>query len=311
MIKLKNNVIVSLIALSAMVITGCSSNNEKADINPEQNIELTEEEKREERYEKTEEILDTTSDVAAETSDSLKAIGGFLLGEASKTAEDIDRYMTGNENYEAAKDKVKNGLGQAKDYIQNSNVSEPSVPTESSQWTEDAISSLGLNEHKEIIVDGGDTNPNREKNVKVNIGFGDREYWAFTNEHGQVVHVIAEEIIVQDDDSEPVNSSGRYYSNMANVPGTEDSKYDRGHIIADSLGGVANAYNITPQEAYLNRHGDQAYMERVMRDAGGASNLIATIYYPNIETQTPEKYSFDYVIKGTHVTDTFLNEDPR
>ena len=35
--------------------------------------------------------------------------------------------------------------------------------------------------------------------VANDIGFGDREYWAFTNEHGQLVRVVAAEIILQDD----------------------------------------------------------------------------------------------------------------
>ena len=69
--------------------------------------------------------------------------------------------------------------------------------------------------YKLIEVDGGDLSGYREPNVVVDIGFGDREYWAFTNEHGQLVRVIADEIILQDDNNEPVTSSGRYYSDEA------------------------------------------------------------------------------------------------
>ena len=126
--------------------------------------------------------------------------------------------------------------------------------------------------YKLIEVDGGDLSGHREPNVVVDIGFGDREYWAFTNEYGQLVRVIADEIIIQDDNNEPVTSSGRYYSDEAKVPGVERDDLDEGHIIADSLGGVSNAYNITPQESTLNRHGDQAYMEDAIRKAGGAKN---------------------------------------
>jgi hypothetical protein len=114
--------------------------------------------------------------------------------------------------------------------------------------------------YKLIEVDGGDLSGYRESKVVVDIGYGDREYWAFTNEHGQLVRVLADEIIIQDDDNEPVKSSGRYYSDEAKVPGVESDVLDEGHIIADSLGGVSNAYNITPQNSTLNRHGDQAYM---------------------------------------------------
>ncbi len=115
--------------------------------------------------------------------------------------------------------------------------------------------------YKLIEVDGGDLSGHREPNVVVDIGYGDREYWAFTNEDGQLVRVIADEIILQDDRNELVLSSGRYYPDEAKVPGVESDVLDEGHIIADSLGGVSNAYNITPQDSTLNRHGDQAYMK--------------------------------------------------
>lgn len=110
------------------------------------------------------------------------------------------------------------------------------------------------------------------------IGFGDREYWAYTNEFVQLVRVVAAEIILQDDATEPVNSNGRYYDDEANVSGTENSNLDQGHVIADSLGGVSNAYNITPQDSVLNRHGDQAYMERNIVQAGGV--LILRLSLP-------------------------------
>ncbi|MGB3102562.1 MAG: hypothetical protein WBB56_11695, partial [Psychrobacillus psychrotolerans] len=66
--------------------------------------------------------------------------------------------------------------------------------------------------YKLIEVDGGDMSGYREPNVVIDIGYGDREYWAFTNEHGQLVRVIADEIILQDDSNETILSSGRYYS---------------------------------------------------------------------------------------------------
>ena len=53
--------------------------------------------------------------------------------------------------------------------------------------------------YKLIEVDGGNLSGHREPNVVVDIGFGDREYWAFTNEYGQLVKVIAKEIILQND----------------------------------------------------------------------------------------------------------------
>lgn len=164
--------------------------------------------------------------------------------------------------------------------------------------------------YKLIEVDGGDLSGYHEPSVVVDIGYGDREYWGFTNEYGQLVRVIADEIILQDESTEPVLSSGRYYSDEAKVPGVESDDLDEGHVIADSLGGVSNAYNITPQNSTLNRHGDQAYMENEIRRAGGATNFEAIITYPNTETQIPSSYQYTYTIKGNVITDSFENVNP-
>lgn len=185
----------------------------------------------------------------------------------------------------------------------------PERPAENT-WLMDKIVELGLENHKEIQVDGGNLSGYREPLVKVNIGFGDRDYWAFTNEHGQLVVVLAENIILQNDETEPVLSTGRYYRDEAKVPGVEHKDLDEGHVIADSLGGVSNAYNITPQDSTLNRHGDQAYMERVIRDAGGANHFFALIEYPNTITHIPSHYNYEYVVKGNSVKDSYPNGNP-
>ncbi|MGE7601636.1 DNA/RNA non-specific endonuclease [Peribacillus sp. NPDC097675] len=164
--------------------------------------------------------------------------------------------------------------------------------------------------YKRIEIDGGDLSGYREPNVVVDIGYGGREYWAFTNEYGQLVRVIADKITLQDDRKEPVTSSGRYYSDEAKVPGVESDVLDEGHIIADSLGGVSNAYNITPQDSTLNRHGDQAYMENAIRSAGGATNFEAIITYPNSKTQIPSHYQYTYTLRGNKIVDSFDNGNP-
>ncbi|CAN7382879.1 DNA/RNA non-specific endonuclease [Rossellomorea sp. LjRoot5] len=184
-------------------------------------------------------------------------------------------------------------------------VDEPEVEETPTQPKEELFSGYEL-----IEVDGGDLSGYREPNVVVDIGYGDREYWAFTNEYGQLVRVIADEIILQDDSNEPVLSSGRYYSDEAKVPGVESNVLDEGHVIADSLGGVSNAYNITPQESTLNRHGDQAYMEKVIRDAGGATDFEAIITYPDTKTQIPSSYQYTYTLIGNEIIDTFDNVNP-
>ena len=171
-------------------------------------------------------------------------------------------------------------------------------------------SSVSFDGYALIEVDGGNISGYRAATVVVDIGFGDREYWAYTNEYGQLVRVVAAEIILQDNTTEPVNSEGRYYDDEAKVPGTENANLDEGHVIADSLGGVANAYNITPQDSVLNRHGDQAYMERNIVQAGGATNFEAIITYPDTTTQVPSSYKYTYTINGYQVVDEFQNVNP-
>ncbi len=57
-------------------------------------------------------------------------------------------------------------------------------------------------EYTLIEVYGGDLSGHREPNVVVDIGFGDREYYAYTNEFGQLVKVYAKEIILQDEEND-------------------------------------------------------------------------------------------------------------
>ncbi|MEC1387012.1 DNA/RNA non-specific endonuclease [Aerococcus viridans] len=187
--------------------------------------------------------------------------------------------------------------------------SESVVPSDASESAEPQPS-VSFDGYALIEVYGGELSGYRAANVVVDIGFGDREYWAYTNEFGQLVRVVAAEIILQDDATEPVNSNGRYYDDEANVSGTENSNLDQGHVIADSLGGVSNAYNITPQDSVLNRHGDQAYMERNIVQAGGATNFEAIITYPDTTTQVPSSYKYTYTINGYQVVDEFQNINP-
>lgn len=208
-----------------------------------------------------------------------------------------------NNQQNTASNKIEESTEADKETANNSK--EESKKETSAAITEDIFSGYKL-----IVVDGGNLSGHREPNVVVDIGFGDREYYAFTNEYGQLVKVMAKEIILQDDSTEPVTSSGRYYPDEAKVPGVESRTLDEGHVIADSLGGVSNAYNITPQNSTLNRHGDQAYMEKVIRDAGGCTEFVAIITYPDTTTQIPSHYSYTYTINGNVINDEFDNVNP-
>lgn len=162
------------------------------------------------------------------------------------------------------------------------------------------VTNIDESDYQLIEVEGGDLSGDREPNSKVDIGYGDRDYYAYTNEYGQVFYVEADEIINQDDDTEDVTSEGRYYSDEAKVPGTEADDMDEGHLIADSLGGVSNAYNITPQYYTVNRgqdDGDMRPIEEQIQD-NGATDLTVIVTYPNTDTQTPSSYEYQFTSQG-------------
>lgn len=171
-----------------------------------------------------------------------------------------------------------------------------------------------LLDNKLIEVDSCDLSGEREKNVKVDIGmdteYANRDYFGYTNSDRQLVYVHADSIIAQNDIEEN-GGSNRYCSDEAKVNGVEDEQLDEGHVIADSLGGVSNAYNITPQNSYLNRYGYQADVEGEMRDAlysgSAVTNFNAYITYED-NSMIPTKYQLNYEIDGVEKSYEYANE---
>lgn len=156
---------------------------------------------------------------------------------------------------------------------------------------------------------------NREANVVVNGGFNDdyarRNYYGFTNEFGQLSYYKADKIIDQNDDVEPVKSDGRF-GTPADVYGTatedepEGRDFDRGHVMADSLGGAPNAYNMTPQDAYLNEHSIEVGIEGRARN-GNIKQYTSIPLYDSTTTQTPYAYFTSFVDDGRYVEWFFYN----
>lgn len=208
----------------------------------------------------------------------------------------------------AQKSSKQSGISSSSKSTKNSNISSSSSTNSDSDKKQSNQENEALEDVENIDeffegytfleVDGGDLSGHRHNNVIVDIGYGDREYFAFTNEYGQLIRVIAEEIVLQDEETEHVTKSGRYYSDEAKVPGVESDTLDEGHVIADSLGGVSNAYNITPQDSTINRYGAQSKMEKAIREAGGCTSFDAIITYPNTTTQIPSHYRYTYTIDG-------------
>lgn len=110
------------------------------------------------------------------------------------------------------------------------------------------VSSLLSN--TEIAIDSCDLSGTRQANVKANIGYGNRNYYGYTNEYAQLVYIQADNLQLQNSSTEPL-VDGRYCEAQANVDGASGS-YNRGHGIGDALGGDSNAYNIFPQLSSVN-----------------------------------------------------------
>lgn len=167
-------------------------------------------------------------------------------------------------------------------------------------------------EIEQVEVSNCDISGKRKANAMVDIGvdteFANRDYYAYTNNTKQLVFVKADKIILQNDNEEKVTSKGRYCKDEAKVQGVKNPKLDEGHVIADSLGGVSNSYNITPEDSELNREGIQADFEKQIRNASGATDFEANIKYPNKFTMIPKSYDVSFDIDGRNYHYQFKNE---
>ncbi len=168
---------------------------------------------------------------------------------------------------------------------------------------------LNRNDKFTDIVSPCDYNGQRKANAIVDIGYGERVYIAKTNFYRQLVTVSADTITLQ---NETNLKNNRYCNDEAKVSGTNDDNLDEGHVIADSLGGVSNAYNITPQNKTLNRSGQQSKMEKEIQKAlksnQKVTNFLAQIYYDNQITMIPSKYKFEYFVGDELKQWEFKNE---
>lgn len=175
--------------------------------------------------------------------------------------------------------------------------------------------------YKNATRDTCDLSGSRNANSVVDVGFdsdyANRTYYAYTDSKGRIKKVEAAVIIRQAQNVEPtvLSSNGkfdelRYCSDEAKVTGAT-GEYDEGHVIADSLGGASNAYNITPELEDINLYGGQYKMEDEIRKAiksgSVVTNFTMKISYPNSSTNIPSKYSATYYIDGVKQTQTFEN----
>lgn len=157
---------------------------------------------------------------------------------------------------------------------------------------------VDLSKNQSLNVDACNLSGKREANKVVDVGFGERKYYAYTNSTAQLIKVSAKKLEIQNKNENLIN--GRYCKDEAKVSGTEKKEYDEGHVIADSLGGASNSYNITPQDSFLNRKGKQYQMEDELRKAivenHDVHDFNAIISYPNSSSTIPNHYHIEVYI---------------
>lgn len=159
-----------------------------------------------------------------------------------------------------------------------------------------------------------DLSGKREKSVKKDIGYAEREYFAYTNEFGQLVKVEAKILVAQKSEELKPENKGRYCPDEAKVAGTEKPDFDEGHVIADSLGGNSTAYNITPQASKVNRQGGAQFkmeteLQKALRDKKSVTDFVAIIKYPDTKTQIPSHYHYEVKINDNNRVFDFDNNN--
>ncbi len=166
-----------------------------------------------------------------------------------------------------------------------------------------------LKSNSEIYIDSCDLSSSRQPNAKVNIGYGSRVYYGYTNEYSQLAYVQADSLQLQNSSTEDLTPDGRYCEAQANVDGVNES-YNRGHAIGDALGGDSNAYNIFPQLSYING-GDYNDIERKLQETlyngGSVTNFELKLTYPNSSTNIPSSYTMSYNLNGVYNEHIFNN----
>lgn len=159
-----------------------------------------------------------------------------------------------------------------------------------------------------ISVDSCDTTGSRQPNVKVEVGYGSRDYYGYTNEYSQLVFVQADSLQLQNSKTEPL-IDGRYCEAQASVEGASNP-YNRGHAIGDALGGDSNAYNIFPQLTSTNSgeyNSIEIELQETLYKGGTVTDFEVLLTYPNSSTNTPSSYTMSYYLNGEYQEHTFSN----
>ncbi len=108
-------------------------------------------------------------------------MAGCTDTETTSLSPDQTEQVAQQDDTTTQKTDAKNDYGQHPEKeTDTSTVTQPK-DTKASTKSKTTNTNDSFTRYKKIVVDGGDLSGNRQANVVVDIGFGDRKYLAFTN----------------------------------------------------------------------------------------------------------------------------------
>ncbi len=223
-------------------------------------------------------ILNTQYEVIEQINRGLEIDNSdVVLNNYLTTVNDIDVSGDDLEQLSANYDKLIKIDNKVKKYITNLEESNSSVPADVYNNTFKSVSTCS---------NGG----GRQSNVKVDIGAGDRSYYAYTNEFAQITYIEADEIAVQDITKESVTNNGDYCDGIASVFGSDTSGMTAYRIIGDNIGGASNAYNVIA----TNKTGSLEQITNEILSYGSATDFKAILSYASTNSYAPSSISISY-----------------
>lgn len=224
---------------------------------------------------------------------AIKVVNGGDLDNVLKIANLITEISPSTNSTEISIDSPVESVATSNDSI----VSDQQITAD--------ISALSSNQI--VTAEACDLSGYRAANAKVDIGYGDREYYGYTNEYSQLVYVQADQLIRQD--VSETNDENRYCSGQADVDEI-GGDYNRGHAIGDELGGVSNAYNIFPQLESINNgqyNDDEMVLQDVLGSGGSITDVEIAFTYPSSSTNIPSSYTAEYTVNGVPASHSYSN----
>lgn len=195
----------------------------------------------------------------------------------------------------------------AKTFIDDTSTGQDDTQVENEYLQEESVHFEG---YTFIESDSEDLSEKKLPNVVVDIGFGERKYYAFTNEYGQVEKILADEVITKSSENNLYLEGEKYYREEETKVQLNNTNYVYSYLMPMSLGGQRNIYNISIQNDELSQYGPPAYIRKTINSANGCSDFSIHMVYSDTLTDIPEGYIITYTINGKVKCSEFYNTIP-